>query len=352
VTLATIAQDLGISRATVSNAYNHPDQLSAGLKARILARADALGFVGPDPAGRGLRRGRVGAVGVLLDGGLSYAFSDPAAVQILDGIARELEQDQVALLLLSGAPPHGPDAATVRGAVVDGWIPFSISAESPAMAAALSRRQPMVVLDQPLAPGWAAVTLDDEGGTRKAMEYLLGLGHTDVAVVSFSMTDDLRSGPADAARQAATTFHVTAGRLAGAAAAVRAAGRPWQDVPVIETLRNSPEDGAEAARLLLSRRPRPTAILAFSDQLALGVLRAARVAGLSVPADLSVVGFDDTPAAALADPPLTTIHQPLQERGRTVGRRMRELLAGDGPVETPPFPTELIVRATTAPPPA
>jgi DNA-binding LacI/PurR family transcriptional regulator len=69
-----------------------------------------------------------------------------------------------------------------------------------------------------------------------------------------------------------------------------------------------------------------------------------------VAADLSIVGFDDTPAGALADPPLTTVHQPLQERGRAVGQRMRELLAGEIPAVTPPFPTELIVRATTAPP--
>jgi DNA-binding LacI/PurR family transcriptional regulator len=88
VTLQLLAQDLGVSRATVSNAYNHPDQLSAALRVRILERAAQLGFPGPSPLARGLRRQRVGAVGILFGEPLSYAFADPAAVVILDGLAR------------------------------------------------------------------------------------------------------------------------------------------------------------------------------------------------------------------------------------------------------------------------
>jgi DNA-binding LacI/PurR family transcriptional regulator len=351
VTLATLARELGVSRATVSNAYNRPDQLSGELRDRILARADELGFAGPDPAGRSLRRGRVGAVGVLLDEALSYAFADPAAVLILDGIAQELEQDQQALLLLAGRAPTGADPAAVRDAVVDAWVVESISSDSPALAAARARRQPMVVLDQPILPGVPVVALDDEGGARKALEHVLHLGHHHLAVISFAIVDDDQSGPADLDRQAATTYPVTARRLAGAAAAVNRAGLDWQTVPVIESPHNNPECGAEAAAYLLSQTPRPTAIVTFSDQLALGVVHAARAAGLSVPEQLSVVGFDDTPAAALSDPPLTTVRQPLGERGRAVGRLVRQLLAGEEPTAPPPFPTELIVRGSTAPPP-
>src|SRR5579862_5358248 len=99
ITLVMLAEDLGVSRATVSNAYNHPDQLSKTLRARILKRAEELGFAGPDPAGRQLRGARVGAVGVLVDQGLSYAFSDPTAVRFLDGLAREVQQDGFGLLV-------------------------------------------------------------------------------------------------------------------------------------------------------------------------------------------------------------------------------------------------------------
>jgi DNA-binding LacI/PurR family transcriptional regulator len=350
VTLATLARDLGVSRATVSNAYNRPDQLSAELRDRILARAEELGFAGPDPAARSLRRGRVGAVGVLLDEALSYAFADPAAVLILDGVAQELEGDQQALLLLAGRAPTGPDPAAVRDAVVDAWVVESIAADSPAVAAARARHQPMVVLDQPILPGVPVVALDDEGGARKAMEHVIELGHRHIGVISFAIVDDDQSGPADLDRQAATTYPVTARRLAGAAAAVNQAGLDWRTVPVIESPHNNPECGAEAAAYLLQQEPRPTAIVTFSDQLALGVLHAARAASLSVPNQLSVVGFDDTPAAALADPPLTTVRQPLGERGRAVGRLVRQLLAGEEPTIPPPFPTELIVRGSTAAP--
>src|ERR1700712_3884504 len=108
LTLVTVARDLGISPATVSNAYNRPDQLSPALRARILARAAELGFAGPDPMARGLRRGRVGAVGVLVDEGLSYPFSDPTAVLLLDGRARELELDGLGLLLHTGRSGEDP----------------------------------------------------------------------------------------------------------------------------------------------------------------------------------------------------------------------------------------------------
>src|SRR5919206_3308680 len=99
LTLLTLAQDLGVSRATVSNAYNRPDQLSPALRERILARAAELGFPGPDPVARGLRRGRVGAVGVLVDQAVSYAFSDPPALQFLDGLARAVQHEGLGLLL-------------------------------------------------------------------------------------------------------------------------------------------------------------------------------------------------------------------------------------------------------------
>src|SRR5215210_1724196 len=117
VTLQTLADDLGVSRVTISNAFNKPDQLSAELRGRILARAEELGFAGPDPMARGLRRGRVSAVGVLVDEGLSYAFSDPTTVLFLDGLARELQLDGLGLLL-HAAGAHDDDLRPIRDAAV------------------------------------------------------------------------------------------------------------------------------------------------------------------------------------------------------------------------------------------
>jgi DNA-binding LacI/PurR family transcriptional regulator len=139
-------------------------------------------------------------------------------------------------------------------------------------------------------------------------------------------------------------------RLAGAAAAAAGAGLAWADVPVLECAANDPEPAARLLAGLLPGPDRPTAVVALSDRLALGALRAAVSAGLPVPAALSVTGFDDSPAAAAADPPLTTVAQPLLERGRAVGALVRALLRG-APVASPARSVvRLVVRGSTGPP--
>ena len=139
-------------------------------------------------------------------------------------------------------------------------------------------------------------------------------------------------------------------RLHGYAAAITDAALPWTDVPVYECAENAPEKGRIATKALLLRDPRPTAILTFSDQLALGALEAARHLGLSVPEDLSVVGFDDVPEAARATPPLTTVHQPHVDKGLLAGRNLLAQLRDQEPSSLELLPTHLIVRASTARP--
>jgi DNA-binding LacI/PurR family transcriptional regulator len=347
LTLVTLARELGVSAATVSNAYNRPDQLSPALRERILARAAELGFAGPDPMARGLRRGRVGAVGVLVDEGLSYAFSDPAAVLLLDGLARELEADGLGLLL--HAAHAGTDVGRIRDAAVDAWVVQSLPEGSAAVDAARSRGRPVVVLDQPELPGAPLVGIDDTAGASAAVAHLTGLGHRRLAVVTMPLRPDGRSGPADPARQESADYEVMRRRLAGAAAAARAAGLDWAAVPVLECTANDPE---LAARLLagpLASPDRPTAVVALSDPLALGALRAAAAADLPVPAALSVTGFDDSPAATGAEPPLTTVAQPLRERGEAVGELVRGLLRGETVESPPPAAVHLVVRGSTGP---
>src|SRR5690349_22317690 len=125
-TLQTIADVLGVSRSTVSNAYNRPDQLAPELRERILAVAADLGHAGPDPAARRLRTGHAGAIGLLFTEALSYAFTDPAAVVFLEGLAREAEASGTALLLVP-SPPGADAAQAVRDAVVDGLCIYSMA---------------------------------------------------------------------------------------------------------------------------------------------------------------------------------------------------------------------------------
>jgi DNA-binding LacI/PurR family transcriptional regulator len=145
------------------------------------------------------------------------------------------------------------------------------------------------------------------------------------------------------------TYEVMGHRLRGVRREVVAAGLRWEDVPVVECAFNDVDTGALGTWELLERRLRPTAVIALSDQLAFGALRAAMELGVDVPGDLSVTGFDDAAAAATSEPPLTTVSQPLRRRGETAGRLVRRMVEGES-VEAPlPFAVELMVRDSTGP---
>jgi DNA-binding LacI/PurR family transcriptional regulator len=349
ITLAEMASVLGVAPSTVSNAYNRPDQLSAELRARIMATAAHLGYAGPDPAARTLRRGRAGALGLLHTDRLTYAFADPAAIRFLQGIAQVAEEQRLGLLILPGRPDGV--CPTFSQAVVDGFIIYSLAQGDPQIAAALMRRLPTVLVDVAPSAGGAVVGIDDRGAAREAAAHLLALGHRRFGIIAFGLGPEHAAGFADAPHQAAATFHVVAERLRGYTAALAAAGLPWAGVSVYTCEDNTREAGRDAATQLLARSPRPTAILAMSDQYAFGALDAARALGLAVPDDLSIVGFDDIPEAALARPALTTIRQDHHEKGLLAARLLIAQLRGEEAPALTLLPTTLVVRDSTAPPP-
>ena len=348
VTLAEMASALGVAPSTVSNAYNRPDQLSAGLRARIMATATHLGYAGPDPAARSLRRGRAGAIGLLYTDRLSYAFADPAAILLLQGIARAAEEEGLGLLLLPGR--SGGVRPTSSQAVVDGFIIYSLVQDDPQIAAALVRRLPTVLVDVAHGVGAPVVGIDDRGAAHDAAAHLLALGHRRLGVIAFGLGPQHAAGRADVQRQATATFHVVAERLHGYTAALADAGLPWAGVPVYTCEDNTRDAGREAAMQLLTREPRPTALLTMSDQYALGALDAARALGLAVPDDLSIVGFDDIPEAALAQPPLTTVRQDHHEKGLSAGRLLIAQLRGEDAPALTLLPTAFVVRESTGAP--
>jgi DNA-binding LacI/PurR family transcriptional regulator len=170
-------------------------------------------------------------------------------------------------------------------------------------------------------------------------------------VISFALKHDGTEGPADQARQQGSTYGVTRARLAGYRRALTDAGLSWEQTPVYECPGSTPQLGHRAARHLLARTPRPTALLATSDALAIGALSAARELGLHTPAELSIAGFDDTAEAQTSDPPLTTVRQPHRAKGRRAGELILRLLDDDTPPPPTRLPAQLIIRASTAPPP-
>jgi len=166
--------------------------------------------------------------------------------------------------------------------------------------------------------------------------------------VAAPLSPDRYEGPAGLQRQAEAGYGVIRDRLLGYRDAVEAAGIDWAAVPVEERRPYGQEAGRRAAAALLDRPDRPTGLLAMSDELALGAMRAAEELGIAVPAELSVVGFDDTPPAALARPALTTVHQPHHDKGVAA---VQWLLDPSGKPASQVLPVELVVRASTAPPP-
>jgi DNA-binding LacI/PurR family transcriptional regulator len=349
-TIKEVAARVGVSAATVSNAYNRPDQLSVELRERVFAAAKELGYAGPDPVARGLRRGRAGAVGVVYADPLSYAFADPAAVMFLEGVSQAAEEAGLGLLLVPAPLREGRNPRTVAEAAVDGFVIYCLAEDDPLVDLALERRVPLVLVEQPPREGAPSVETDDVEGARAAAEHLLGLGHERLGVVSFELGRDASGELADLERQREATYRPSRLRLDGYRAAVEEAGLSWEDVPVYEATENTPEQGRTAAEVLLTLERRPTAILALSDQLALGVFEAARKLGLSIPEDLSVVGFDDVPEASRTDPPLTTVFQPHVEKGLVAGRMLVAQLGGEEPRSLALLPTRLVVRGSTASP--
>jgi DNA-binding LacI/PurR family transcriptional regulator len=349
-TLESIARQLGVSKMTISNAYNRPDQLSPELRERILEVARELGYPGPNPLASTLRRGRVGAVGMVFDEPVSFALSDPAAALIVRGLASVCETERAGLLLVPGVPGGEAGIDLVRTALVDGFIFYCDYEGDPRLKVLRDRGMPYVLVDAPAVADVSWVGIDDRGGAQLAAQHLLDLGHRSFGIVSFNLVPDDYEGPVTPERQKMGSFHVPVERLAGYRQALEAAGIDWISVPIEE--RHPGPGGASAAghsggAALIDRATRPTAILAMSDELALGVLRAAAQRGIDVPADLSVVGFDDTPAAAAAEPPLTTISQPHELKGATAGRLLLDPPAS-GPQRVV-LPTALVVRASSAP---
>jgi DNA-binding LacI/PurR family transcriptional regulator len=356
VTLRAIAEELGVSAKTVSNAFSRPDQLSAQLRDQVLSTARRLGYPGPNPLAAGLRRGRVGAIGVAYDNGLSYAFNDPVAVELLAGATTVAEPAGSGLLLIPGSADPARRVAAVSGAVVDGLVISSLADDDPLLAAAISRRLPLAVVDQPRpdrlaelgAAGTPWVGIDDRAAAAAIAGHLLALGHRRIAVVSFGLhREPIRPGLADEAVQDTATYAVSRDRLAGYRDALSRAGLDWAGVPVFHGEDSTPAVGEAGAAAVLARAPRPTALLCLSDRLAEGALGAAARLGLRVPADLSVAGFDDAvPAAGLG---LTTVRQPTRLKGEAAVRDLLDRLAGRPAAGTRELPTELVVRASTGP---
>ena len=346
VTLQSIADRLGVSRMTVSNAFSRPDQLSEALRERILAEAAALGYLGPDPSARSLATGTTGTIGVLWAKELRYSLADEVSARFLGAVADELAARGLALTLLPAISEGS--VVPARDVAMDGAIAFSCDPELPALDWLRRRGLPLVYVDMAAPRGEVAITIDDRGGARAAARHLVALGHRRVALFTTGFGEE--PGPTTAALQPdAGRIRVIAERHAGWLEALSVAGiePQWVNQP------NTYDDAREAARAMLAGPERPTAVLCLTDVLASSMLAAAADAGLGVPGDLAVVGFDDHPLALRSRPRLTTVRQDVEAKGRAAAQALLVLVAGraDMTVSRPRsrrLPVQLVVRGSTS----
>ena len=330
-----------MSKTAVSFAFNSPERLSAETAVRIREVADSLGYR-PNPVARMLTQRQTMTLGVLTPQALAVIFSNPFFALFSEGVAHAAEDQGYELHFIS--PLHGSLALAMGRATVDGVVAIGLSADHPEVGQIRGAGLPMVTVDSDDLPEHSSVVVDDEAGARAAAEHVLALGHRDLLVIAVEGSASPTGEPG--------RHGVSERRLSGYRAALDAAGVTLSGDRIVAG-RASIDGGASAFQRAWALGHRPTAVLAMSDAMAIGAMRAARDQGLRVPGDLSVVGFDDIDLAAHVDPPLTTVHQPIRQKGADAVRLLLaevEQREANRP-EHIRLETRLIVRASTGPAP-
>lgn len=328
-TIYDVAEHAGVSISTVSNVLNKPERVAVGTRRRVLQVADDLGYL-PKATAIDLARKQTGRIGVVAP------FSTyPSYLRRLVGVMRATKAQAVDISLIdqeSAATASSPLLASmpIRG-VVDGLIVMGAPIEESTEERLATRGLPVVLVDAD-SDRFSVVNIDDHGAGRRAARHLVELGHRRIGYLSEQQASDYESQ----ARR----------RLGGFRSELAA----HPDVVLTVTQAEGTMAAARAAALTLLDSPdRPTAVMAHFDDLALGVVHAAAELGLDVPGDLSVLGFDDGPAAEAAG--LSTIRQPFEESGAVAVGLLLEAIAGTTQRRTTLLDCTVVERRTTAPPP-
>jgi LacI family transcriptional regulator len=332
VTIADVAAHAGVGAGTVSRVLNNSPRVSEATRARVLAAIELLDYR-PNPLARGLSTGRCQTLGVVVP-----FFTHASAVERLRGVAAALDGSRYDLVLFNVESTVHRDehfATLTRRDRADGLLIMSLPPPPTSLHRLSTSGVPIVLLDAE-APGVPSVVTDDVEGGRLATQHLLDLGHERIAFIGDDPDDPLG-------------FVAGRSREEGYRRTMADAGLP---IPV-GYVQHGPHVRDVARRLaaeLMARPDRPTAIFASSDTQAVGALEAVRAAGLGVPEDVSVVGFDDVEVSAYVG--LTTVRQPLFESGSLAASLLLGMV-GDDRVPDPlvrRLDLDLVERSTTAPP--
>jgi LacI family transcriptional regulator len=335
-TIREVAELSGVSVSTVSRVFNGYGDVSSATRERVLAMARALDYA-PSAAARTLVRRRSQLIGVVLFTGHEHPdIGHPFFQDVLVGLKRGIgARGYDVLLFATEQPGSSRDGAhsylrRARHHHVDGIVLMGVDRDDPEVLKLVEAGIPLIGVDLDVTGAKAThVASDSVGGARLAVRHLHALGHRRIATIA---------GPQDS--------KPGADRLVGFRAELHALGLEAR--PEYERIGDFyTESGERATRALLALPDPPTAVFAAADLMAVGAMKAAREAGLRVPQDLAVVGFDDIQLASLIDPPLTTIRQDKVGVGQAAARALLEQV--ENPESAPAaltLPVELVVRAS------
>jgi alanine racemase len=301
---------------------------------RVREIAQRMGY-SPNPIARAMISRRTGSIGLLVPSSIASSFANPFFMTFMQGVGSVCDAHSISVLVVS--PYKGSLEEATRRAPVDAYIVLGLSENHDELDPLRRRDVPFVIVDGDTDTR-SSINVDDEGGAYAAASYLLRAGHQDILVVTFQTAPPEHHGDVN--------YGVGGRRMAGYQRAFAEFGYTLPAnclVPALTTI----EGGEEAYRGVLQAGMRPTAVLAMSDVHAIGAVREAQRSGLRVPQDLEVIGFDDIPLAGIVSPALSTVRQPILEKGQRAAELLIEALEELQPPKNLCMDTELIFRETT-----
>ncbi|WP_108396579.1 LacI family DNA-binding transcriptional regulator [Devosia submarina] len=345
IKLRDVAKAAGVSQGTASNAFSRPEIVREEVREHVLKVATELGYSGPSITGRLLRGGKVNAVGVAAIEPLSYFFEDLWARHLMAEISEICDARGAGVALVSALSGERLDW-NIQSALVDGFILLCVEGGERLVELTRQRQLPYVALAIGAADNSIpAIGVNNRGGARMAAEHLLALGHRRLAILSTALSEK-HQGPVTAGEIDAAVYSTSSTRVRGYWDAMDAAGIPRVSVPIHET-RESRASTIAALEAIFAAAEVPTGILAMSDMVAMFAIDWLIQNGWSVPGDVSVIGFDGVPEAALSTPKLTTIEQPMKEIARLA---VEAALDGTQVTGRRVLEPRLVIRESTASP--
>lgn len=336
-----VADRAGVSKSTVSLAFRDSKKLAEATVARVMEVAEELGYI-QDPTARMLRTRKTDSLGILLPQQIDSILENPYYSIFMRGVGTVCQREGLTMLLVP--PLRGSMLKAIPYAAVDGFIVCGLEEDRGEVSVLKQVGVPVVLVDGHSHDGLSSISIDEYSATAEIVRHILSLGHRRITFMVYET--DMDNNPANWSGSARKRMDAALDVLAEHDLSLETQGIEVLQVPCTR------QGGADGFMKIWAEDDHPTAIIAFSDIIALGVSEAARAIGVSIPDELSLTGFDDIEESASAFPPLTTVHQPIATKGRLATEFLVNAIAGVSPApRSEQLTTSLFLRESTGPAP-